>query len=67
VTVQEPVLDDSIGKTLVTKTFTDLLSRPVQTRADGSRFITLDFRTSDLAGNPADSVLELNLDPSAPM
>ena len=66
-TVQEPVLDDSIGKTLVTKTFTDLPSRPVQTRPDGSRFILLDFRTSDLAGNPATSMLELNLDPSAPM
>ena len=27
---------------------------------DGSRFITLDFRTSDLAGNPASFLLELN-------
>jgi hypothetical protein len=67
ITVREPVSDDSIGTALVTQTFTDLLSRPVQTRPDGSRFITLDFRTSDLAGNPATSLLELNLDPSAPM
>jgi hypothetical protein len=67
VTVREPVIDDSIGLTKVTKTFTDLPSRPVQTRPDGTRFITLDFRTSDLAGNLVSQALELTLDPSAPM
>ena len=67
VTVLVRVLDDSIGETIVTHTYTDLSTRPVQTRPDGSRYIALDFQTSDLAGNLVSATLELTLDPSAPM
>ena len=66
-TVQVPVYDASIGQITVTRTFTDLLSRPVQTRPDGTQFITLDFRTSDLSGNVLSAVLEVTLDPAAPL
>ena len=64
-TVRATVVDDSIGETTVTRTYTDLPSRPVQTRNDGTRFIALDFRTTDLAGNPVAATLELTLDPAA--
>jgi hypothetical protein len=66
-TVEATVADDSIGPVVITRTFTGLPERPVQRRADGSRFIALDFPTSDLAGNGARTVLELNLDDAAPL
>jgi ribosomal protein S19E (S16A) len=61
------VFDDSFGEMGFSKAFDDLKQRPVVTRADGSQFIRLEFQIRDLAGNTTNVVLELNLDPNAPL
>jgi len=65
--VRGTVFDDSFGTMSFAKKFEDLQTRPIQTRADGSQFIRLEFQIKDLAGNTTNVVLELNLDPNAPL
>jgi len=62
-TLKGYVADNSIGsdETSLTKTYNDLPTRPIQTRPDGTRFIALDLRITDKAGNATDLVLELNV------
>jgi hypothetical protein len=61
-TLMGSVSDNSTGdQTQLTKAYTDLLTRPIQARTDGTRFIALDLRITDKAGNAADLVLELNV------
>ena len=59
--VEGRVTDNSTGETSYSKSFHDLLTRPVVERADGTPYIALDFRVTDRAGNATDVVLELNL------
>ena len=65
--VRGTVVDASVGETGFTRRFTDLTTRPLLTRDDGSQYIALDFQVKDRAGNATDVVLELALDPAAPM
>ena len=67
ITLRVLVRDDSIGDVFVTRTYADLPARPVRTRPDGTRFIPLEFTTTDVAGNPVSALLELTLDPAAPL
>ena len=65
--VRGTIVDASVGETGFTRRFTDLLTRPVVTRDDGTQYIALDFQVKDRAGNATDVVLELSLDPAAPL
>ncbi len=68
-TVRGVVLDDSFGVKKFKKKFkgSDLAKLEVQTRADGSQFILLEFRVKDRAGNFTEVQLELTLDENAPL
>jgi hypothetical protein len=48
-------------ETSLTKMYTDLPTRPIEMRMDGTRFIALDLHIVDKAGNATDLVLELNV------
>jgi hypothetical protein len=63
--VEGRVTDNTTGETSYSKGFYDLATRPVVERPDGSRYIVLNFRITDRAGNATDVVLELNLVPTA--
>ena len=49
------------------KSFDDLRERQILIRDDGTQYIELDFQITDLAGNVTDVLLELVLDPDAPL
>ena len=66
-TVHGYVIDDSTGRRIYSRTFSgsQLEDLPIATRSDGSRFVVLEFKIGDRAGNRSDVALELTLDPNA--
>ena len=61
------VRDNSFGTMSFRKHFEDLRDQTIRTREDGTPFIRLEFQIMDLAGNTTDVMLELILDPNAPL
>lgn len=63
------IVDNSFGTDMFKKKYSgaQMLSLPVQTRADGSTFIELSFSVRDLARNSTPVVLPLELDAGAPL
>lgn len=59
--------DNSTGATFFQRDFANLDKVPLQTRADGSQFVTLKFRLKDRAGNATVVRLELNVSANAPL
>lgn len=67
ITIRGTIFDNSFGRKSFKKKFKDLEQREILTRADGSQYMLLEFTIKDLAGNTTTVVLELNLDPNAPI
>lgn len=61
------VFDDSFGDMSFRKRFRDLEERTIHTDDAGTQYIELDFTIRDLAGNTADVIVRLVLDPNAPI
>jgi hypothetical protein len=66
-TITGTILDDSFGSMDYHHRFTGLDKLPIQTAADGSKFITITFTISDFAGNQTKVSINVIVDPSYPL
>jgi hypothetical protein len=60
------LVDESFGSLPIVVGFSDLDQLPLQTRADGSKYVVVEFTIQDLAGNTSDIKLQITVDPNAP-